>query len=74
MLKGLIPKQPLFGEPLVTSSGHQVVAEIDVTQPTDPWEQSLQWAAPMWNRCNVSAHFFRQCRFKPGLGFSGGNL
>lgn len=55
--RGTDLEQPLFGEPLVTSSGHQVVAEIDVTQPTDPWEQSLQWAAPMWNRCNVSAHF-----------------
>jgi ribosomal protein L11 methyltransferase len=53
--RGTDLEQPLFGEPLVTSSGQQVVA--DVTQPTDPWEQSLQWAAPMWNRCNVSAHF-----------------
>lgn len=23
----------------------------------DAWQDSLQWAAPVWNRCNVSAHF-----------------
>jgi ribosomal protein L11 methyltransferase len=55
--RGTDMEQPLFGEPLVTSTGQEIVAVIDVTQPTDPWEQSLQWAAPMWNRCNVSAHF-----------------
>jgi ribosomal protein L11 methyltransferase len=56
--RGTDMEQPLFGEPLVTSSGQEVVAVVpDCTAPTDPWEQSLQWAAPMWNRCNVSAHF-----------------
>lgn len=23
----------------------------------DPWQDSLHWAAPVWNRCNVTAHF-----------------
>lgn len=23
----------------------------------DPWTDSLHWAAPVWNRCNVTAHF-----------------
>ena len=40
--RGTDLEQPLFGEP--TASG-------------DPWQESLQWAAPVWNRCNVSAHF-----------------
>eukprot|EP00977_Amphora_coffeiformis_P020728 scaffold8450_cov215-Amphora_coffeaeformis.AAC.10 len=22
-----------------------------------PWQDSLHWAAPVWNRCNVTAHF-----------------
>lgn len=23
----------------------------------DPWRDSVQWAAPVWKRCNVTAHF-----------------
>lgn len=40
--RGTELEQPLFGEPVTAS---------------DPWTDSLQWAAPIWNRCNVTAHF-----------------
>ncbi|CAB9499534.1 protein L11 methyltransferase [Seminavis robusta] len=40
--RGTDREQPLFGEPLSNR---------------DPWQDSLQWAAPIWNRCNVTAHF-----------------
>ena len=40
--RGTDLEQPLFGE-----------FESD----RDPWQDSLQWAAPIWNRCNVTAHF-----------------
>jgi len=40
--RGTDLEQPLFGEPTASS---------------DPWRDSVQWAAPVWNRCNVSAHF-----------------
>jgi ribosomal protein L11 methyltransferase len=35
----------------------------DMEQPVfsepgaDPWQDRLQWTAPVWNRCNVTAHF-----------------
>jgi ribosomal protein L11 methyltransferase len=35
-------EEPLYGEPSSTY---------------DPWRETLQWAAPVWNRCNVTAHF-----------------
>lgn len=41
--RGTDLEQPLFGEPGATAN--------------DPWTDSLRWAAPIWNRCNVTAHF-----------------
>ena len=38
-------------------------AGTDLEQPlfgepgATPWQDSLHWAAPVWNRCNVTAHF-----------------
>lgn len=39
--RGTDLEQPLFSEPGIG----------------DPWKDSLHWAAPIWNRCNVTAHF-----------------
>lgn len=35
---------PLFAEPTSEENSNY-------------WQESLQWAAPVWNRCNVTAHF-----------------
>jgi len=40
--RGTDQEVPLFGEPSSTF---------------DPWRDTLQWAMPVWNRCNVTAHF-----------------
>ena len=45
--RGTDLEQPLFCEPGTLSS----------SSATDPWTDSVQWAAPIWNRCNVTAHF-----------------
>jgi ribosomal protein L11 methyltransferase len=39
--RGTDREEPLFGEPGTRS----------------PWHDSLQWEAPIWNRCSVTAHF-----------------
>ena len=43
--RGTALEHPLFGEPLTGRDDR------------DAWTDSLQWAAPIWNRCNVTAHF-----------------
>lgn len=61
--RGTDREEPVFGEPKPAEpavGGHAIDDDADADAAdadADPWRDSIRWAAPVWNRCNVTAHF-----------------
>jgi ribosomal protein L11 methyltransferase len=55
--RGTPNEKPLFGEPGSDGRVVSTSASNNTTTTRDAWHDSLNWAAAIWDRCNVTAHF-----------------
>jgi len=42
---------------IVADRGTDLEQPLFRNLPQSPWQDTLEWAAPLWSRCNVTAHF-----------------